>query len=248
MQFKIIFSIGFTGLTVYCIDMPLFFQLHTQENTSPDVTISMPTKNGKFQWNSIVPYSISVSDQEDGNSEYNEIPRNEVLLMVKYLPDSSHVQKYLLDRLKVNNQPLLQMSTSTCFDCHAAKSKLIGPSFELIASRYSSDPIPTESLARKIITGTSSTWGDVKMPPNPNLKIEQAREMVNWILKNSLDPDQNYFAGMEGAFRTQEEPDKETGKEVYVLIASYADHGVNNMPGSSKQGEHTVALKNILNN
>ena len=81
------------------------------------------------------------------------------------------------------------------------------------------------------------------MPPNPDLKIEQAKEIVDWILRNNSDPDQNYFAGIEGAFRTKEKPNKETGKEVYILIASYTDHGLKKIPGGSKQGQHTVLLK-----
>ena len=261
MQFKILLSIGFIELVLHCFTAA--FSQGT-ENSAPKVTITSPAQHSAFQWNSIVPYAIRVSDKEDGNSEYNEIPANEVLLMVAYLPDSTHVKKYLSDRSKTDREVLLWMGTSTCFNCHAAKAKLIGPSFEQIAQRYTNNSTTVDSLAKKIITGSSGTWGDLKnlkMPPHPDLKIDQVREIVRWILKNSLDPDQSYFVGIEGAFRTKEKPTREPGKGIYILTASYTDHGMKGPGGpsdqviragpsdriiraGSKQGQHTIVLKN----
>ena len=239
MQFKALLSIVSAGLVLYCFTAA-FSQ--RSENSTPDVTITTPAKNARFQWNSVVPYAIRVSDQEDENSEYNEIPANEVLLMVAYLPDSARVKNYLSNRSKANREVLLRISTSTCFNCHAAKAKLIGPSFEMIAKRYTNNSKTVDSLTKKIITGSSGTWGDLKMPPHPDLKIDQVREIVRWILNNNSDPDQSYFAGIEGAFRTKENPGRDSGKGVYILTASYTDHGAKGV--SRKQGQHTIVLKN----
>ena len=210
MLFKIISGIGFGTAALYCFTAALPQQ---GENSPPKVTITTPAKNSTFEWNSIVPYVIRISDQEDGNSEFNEIANNEVLLTVVYLPDSSQVKKYLLDKSKKSQDALLWMSTSTCFTCHAAKTKLIGPSFEMIAQRYLVNPVTIESLAKKIIAGSSGTWGDLKMPPHPDLKIERAQEVVKWILKNNADPDQNYIAGIEGAFRQKKSQRRNPGEE-----------------------------------
>ena len=136
------------------------------------------------------------------------------------------------------------MSTSTCFTCHAARNKLIGPSFELIARRYAGSPGTIDDLAKKVISGTTGTWGDVKMPPHPDLEVDQAREMVRWILENNADPDQTFYVGISGSFRTKEKSGDETGKGVYVLTASYNDHGIKGKTGSNRQGKHTVVLKN----
>src|SRR5260370_42703934 len=88
MPAKFLLSIGSTAFVFY------FFTASRsqQSNNPPEVTITAPAKNGTFQWNSVVPYAIRVSDKEDGNSEYNEIAANEVLLMVAYLPDSAHAR------------------------------------------------------------------------------------------------------------------------------------------------------------
>jgi cytochrome c len=224
----------FTLLTCSCFG--LAFSQQSVENSSPKVTIVTPAPNSKIHWNSIIPYSIRVSDKEDGNSAYNEISNNEVLLVIKYLPDSTQVKKYLLDRSKMNHQPLQWISTSTCFTCHTARTKLIGPSYDLVAQRYRGLAGAVDTLAKRIINGSTGNWGDLKMPPHPDLKVEQVKEIVRWILKNNDDPDQNYIAGIEGAFRTKEKP-KDT-KGVYVLTASYTDHG-------SKIGQQSVVLKMV---
>ena len=81
------------------------------------------------------------------------------------------------------------------------------------------------------------------MPAQPDLKINQAKEIIEWILKNSANPDVTYFVGIEGAFRTKEKPEKNSGKGVYILTASYTDHGLLGMPKLSKRGQHTIILK-----
>ena len=242
MQTKLLLSIGLPLLVICC-----FAAFSHQNNSPPVVTITAPAKNSKFQWNSVIPYAIHVSDPEDGNSEYNEIPTKEVLLMVAYLPDSTRAKTFLEDRSKTNHEALLWMITSACFTCHSAKDKLIGPSFEQIAKRYPDNSISVESLTKKIITGATGTWGDLKMPPHPDLKIDQVRKIVRWILKNSSDRDQSYYVGIEGAFRTKEKPTGEPVKGVYILTASYTDHGIKGAPtrpSDSKQGQHTIVLKN----
>lgn len=192
----------------------------------------------------MVPYSIRIADVEDGNSEYNEIASNEVLVMIRYLSDSSLVKKYLLDKSKTNPEPLVWMRHSTCFSCHSAHAKLIGPAYILIANKYPNNSTSVETLAKKIGEGTAGTWGDIPMPPHPDLTIEKTRQIVKWILTNAADPDQNYFVGVEGAFRSREKPKQETKKGVYVLTVSYIDHGLKDIPNSSKLGQQSIVLKN----
>jgi cytochrome c len=183
------------------------------------------------------------SDKEDGNSEYNEISPNEVLLCVTYFADSSDFKKNILNQSSANEAPLLRMSTSTCFNCHASKSKRIGPSFEAIAGRYPANTVSVDDLAKKIIGGSSGTWGDEKMPPHPELQIGQAKELVRWILANSSDPNQTFYTGLEGSIRARVKPDIATSKGVYILTARYVDHGLKGLGHGTKKGVHTIMLK-----
>ena len=234
---------GSAALVFYCLTAFSLIQNHSKNNV-PKVTITLPANNSQFQWNSMVRYSIHIADVEDGDSEYNEIATNEVLVMIRYVADSNQVKKYLLDKSKTNPVPLIWMRNSTCFSCHSAQEKLIGPSYNLVAKKYPNNSTSVEALVKKIMEGTSGTWGDIQMPPHPDLTIEKTRQIVKWILTNGADPDQNYFVGVEGAFRSMEKPKQETKKGVYVLTVSYIDHGLKDLPNSSKLGQQSIVLKN----
>lgn len=216
------------------------------ENKSPKVTITAPLAGAGFKWDTVIPYAISVSDAEDGNSDYDEISNNEVLLTVKYLPDSSSLKKYLLESSTQSYEPLIRMATSTCLNCHASGSKLIGPSFDLIAQRYPYNVQTIDALSKKVFGGSAGTWSDIPMPPHPQLKIDEIKEMVKWILKNGAAPDRQFVAGTAGAFRTRQRSGDTSGKSIYVLTATYTDHGSKaGTEGSSRKlGRHTVVLRN----
>ncbi len=225
------------------------FTYWQDQNSPPKVTISVQGKGNTFQWNSIVPYTISVSDAEDGNTEYDEIPSHEVLLVAKYLPDSTLIKKIPIGERMIHHDAVLSMSKAMCFNCHASKAKLIGPSFEQVAVRYKNDPGAVDSLTKKIIDGSTGTWSDLKMPPNPDLEVQDIKEMVTWILKNSSDPDLTYFVGTVGALRTREKPVNTSLAGVYVLTASYMDHGPRNpnneLTTQGKRGQHALVLRSL---
>jgi cytochrome c len=213
------------------------------ENSPPKVTITNPANATRFQWNSIVPYAIEVVDKEDGNSAYDEIPVQQVFMSVRYLPDSAQIKNYLRVESLVYQEVLIQLSTTTCFNCHQMKSKLIGPSFESISKKYPNTEASVLSLAGKVVNGSSGTWGDVQMPPHPDLKPARVQQIVRWILKDGSDPDQEHLRGINGSFRTREKPQFGSAKSVYVLTAIYADSGDKATIGSSKVGQQTIVLK-----
>ena len=212
------------------------------ENTAPKVTIDAPS-NGSFQWNTVIPYHITVVDNEDGNSTYDEIPGTHVFMSIRFLPDSTQLRNYLSVESKISQDVLLMMSASTCFNCHQMKEKLIGPSFASIAQRNPDNEASVKSLTQKVITGGSGSWGDVPMPPHPELKPESVGQIVRWILKNAADPNQNYLPGFEGVFKTGEKPTTHSGDGIYVLKATYADNGDKLNAGSAKVGYDVIVLK-----
>ena len=96
-------------------------------------------------------------------------------------------------------------------------------------------------MVNKLIKGSKGTWGDEPMPGQPNLEMKKAKEMVNWILRFNSDLNYAFYVGAEGSFRTRVKP---ANAGVYILTASYQDHGLANMPGTSKMGQHKVVLVN----
>ena len=225
------------------------FTYWQDQNSLPTVKISTQGKANTFQWNSIVPYTIAVSDAEDGKTEYNEIPSQEVVLVAKYFQDSTVVKKIPIGEQMIHHDAVLAMSKALCFNCHAAKANVIGPSFEQVAVRYKNAPGAVEALTKKIIDGSTGTWSDLKMPPHPELKMQDVKEIVAWILKYNTDPDLTYFVGTEGTLRTREKPANASSAGVYVLTASYMDHGPRNpnnglgTPG--KRGQDALVLRSV---
>ena len=239
MMLKIFFYIGIVKLLLYSLPGNHLLP-RNYENKSPEVVITKPAANTGLPWNAIVPYSIYVNDPEDGNSEYDEILGQEVLLMVNYVPNTAESEELSTQGKYTIPEPLDLMSKSTCLICHASKATLIGPSFDRIARRYGGYTEVIDVLTEKVISGSTGTWGELKMPPHPDVEIEQLRTMINWMLKHGANPDQTFYTGIEGAFRTKEKPADEAG--TYVLTAGYTDHGKLDRPDSARKGSHTVVF------
>jgi len=215
-----------------------------QENSVPVVRIMSPVNKSTIRWNADVPYTIQVSDKEDGNSEYDEINGNEVLMQVIYLPDSLKAANYRNGKLAEDEpRAITLMKTSTCFSCHTSRSKLIGPSFDRIANKYTYSEEVVATLTQKIIQGSAGVWGDVKMPSNTDLKSQEIKEVVSWIVKYNKDPNVFYQVGLKGTIKMKEKNEKDTVKGVYVLTASYIDHGLAGKPSLNKRGQHAIILK-----
>lgn len=72
------------------------------------------------------------------------------------------------------------IETLDCTGCHTVNERMIGPSYQEIADKYSEKDI--ELLASKIIEGGSGVWGSVPMQPHPQVSKEDAKKMVEYIL------------------------------------------------------------------
>ena len=69
---------------------------------------------------------------------------------------------------------------SDCLSCHKADAKLIGPSYQDVAAKYTEADI--DQLAQKIIDGGKGIWGEIPMTPHPGVNKEDAKQMVKYIL------------------------------------------------------------------
>jgi len=71
---------------------------------------------------------------------------------------------------------------SNCMACHAVDKKLVGPAYLDVAKKYAGDKEAAKALAAKIKAGSKGVWGQIPMPPNPNLKDADAEALAKWIL------------------------------------------------------------------
>ena len=60
--------------------------------------------------------------------------------------------------------------------------KIVGPSYAEVAAKYESTEENVTMLAEKVIAGGVGVWGEVPMPPHPALSIEDAKDMVRYVL------------------------------------------------------------------
>ena len=67
-----------------------------------------------------------------------------------------------------------------CLSCHKVDSKLVGPSYQDVAAKYTDADI--DHLATKIIEGGKGVWGEIPMTPHAGLSPENAKLMVKYIL------------------------------------------------------------------
>ena len=71
-----------------------------------------------------------------------------------------------------------------CFACHAVDKKLVGPSYQEVATKYRGDPAAEGKLFEKVKNGGQGAWGQVPMPPNSQVPDGDIRALVKWILSH----------------------------------------------------------------
>ena len=74
------------------------------------------------------------------------------------------------------------IEASDCRTCHKDDAKLIGPAYKDVAKKYPLNPKNIEVLANKIMKGGQGNWGEIPMAAHPNISMEDASAMVEYIL------------------------------------------------------------------
>jgi cytochrome c len=77
---------------------------------------------------------------------------------------------------------LISNSKNVCLTCHKIDEKLTGPAYRDVANKYENTEANIKMLAEKVIKGGSGVWGEVAMPPNSTVTLEDATAMVKYIL------------------------------------------------------------------
>lgn len=220
-----------------------FFRSGSQiVNHPPVVKIIHPANNVPYIWNSLQPYAIEISDAEDGESKFQEIPSSEVLVKLKYTINATAAKNYAKQKRPGDAEGVYSMVVSNCFSCHAVRSKMSGPSFQDISNRYPNTIVNRDKLVKHIQNGSTGIWGKEVMPTHPELKDSVIRKMVLWILHYANDQELNYFAGIEGVLPLNK-PGLHVKKGIYIVSAMYMDHGTPDEPGKRMMGTGSIWLR-----
>lgn len=71
---------------------------------------------------------------------------------------------------------------NACMSCHSVDKKIVGPAYKDVAAKYKGDKGAEAKLIEKVKRGGAGVWGQVPMPPNPQVKDADLKTIVSWIL------------------------------------------------------------------
>jgi len=71
---------------------------------------------------------------------------------------------------------------NACMSCHGVDKKIVGPAFKEVAAKYKNDKGAEARLVETVKKGGKGNWGQIPMPPNPQVKDEDVKNIVHWIL------------------------------------------------------------------
>jgi cytochrome c5 len=74
------------------------------------------------------------------------------------------------------------MQKDGCAACHAIDKKVVGPAYVDVAAKYKGDAGANAKLAQKVKAGGAGVWGQIPMPPNPQVPDDDIKALVSWIL------------------------------------------------------------------
>jgi len=190
-------------------------------NTPPNVSIKTKS-NQSFYWNnSKFDFNIEVSDKEE------DIDLSRLNISFGYIPQGKDAATILTGNQDVSNFKYLKgkqmVASLDCKSCHSLDKESVGPTYLAIAERYSDRRQSEKSLIDKVINGGSGNWGERAMSPHPELSVDEAADMVNYIL--SLNDAQGSLP-MKDVIILKDHIGK--GNEgAYLLNATYKDRGAN---------------------
>lgn len=206
-------------------------------NEPPKVEVAV-AGNKSFYWeNKPVSYEVKVADKEDGSLANKKINPEDVIVTIDYLEGFDKTilaQGHQANLGFATGKRLMELSD--CMACHSIDKKSIGPSYREVAKKYQRERDVVSMLADKIINGGGGVWGEQAMSAHPQIKKDDAKEIVRYImsLANEKGPDKKAVKGEYVTTAKQKEGS-------YIFTASYTDKGNANL--GPQTSTTTVALR-----
>ncbi|RYY58897.1 MAG: PKD domain-containing protein, partial [Chitinophagaceae bacterium] len=189
-------------------------------NEAPVVSIRINGNSSFYFPGKKVNYQVMVSDKEQTSAQSD---LKNIYVGADYIEGSDlagAMGHQVMSEAMVGESIVMN---SDCKGCHKPTEKSIGPSFTMVANKYSKDKNSAKYLMDKIINGSRGVWGETAMPGHPAMKPEEVKAAVAWITSlaektpaPSLPPAGNLDPSLG-------QPVREQGQ--LRLTASYTDQG-----------------------
>ena len=190
-------------------------------NEAPEIDLETKGNRSFYRPGKPFNYQITVRDQEDGRLGEGISP-DQVSVTLNYITEANlmtamqnkdFAQTQYFGALELINQ-------SDCKACHHQEEISVGPSYKKIAERYKGNAEAISMLPDKIIKGGNGNWGETAMSAHPQLKKEEAAEMVKYILSLAETPEAKNRLPVSGKFVPEKDS---TGS--YIMQVVYQDRG-----------------------
>jgi cytochrome c len=121
-----------------------------------------------------------VSCGENSNEEKREVFKDSVKAYLDYIKPIPGKSDSIPEKVSERGEVLI--AYSDCYSCHTIDKRSKGPAFKDIAKRYPVTEGYVALLAQRIILGGSGMWGYSVMTPHADLREDDAKTMVKFIL------------------------------------------------------------------
>ena len=155
-----------------------------------------PDVNGNACMNNCVPFvqigstlpdfarnaHENIADQNRMYGPYRGVDTTQ--LPLKQLPVSSGavLATVVAPPAVISKGPAALFKSENCSACHAANSKLVGPSIVDVANKYQGQSDAQDKLMAKLKMGGAGVWGAIPMPAQAQLSEQDRRLLVTWML------------------------------------------------------------------
>lgn len=75
------------------------------------------------------------------------------------------------------------LKANGCNNCHAQSEQIVGPAFDAVRKKYQGQKGALDMLVNKVRLGGTGVWGQVAMPPNPQISDADLRRVLKAILE-----------------------------------------------------------------
>ena len=204
-------------------------------NEPPEVNLSYNGNATFFFPGTEIQYEVNVVDKEDG-ALGTGIENNAVAISIDYASEGFDFAPIQLGHAEIDASGRYAVAQamirgSDCRTCHTVDVKAVGPSFTQIAERYNGKAGSKDTLARRIVRGSTGIWGtDNNMPAHPSMSITDARTIADYILnikRTTVPP----LPG-KGKYKT-DIPQDDNGRGTYIFRVAYTDRGAGDIPSQT---------------
>jgi cytochrome c len=140
----------------------------------------------------MMPVTSPAPGSRAGSGKTAPLAAHEIPIIIEYLatyynsqapapPPDPAAASFGLD---AGGDPVQQLfNAHACTACHTLDKRVVGPSFREVAAKLAGEADAAAKLAKKIREGGAGNWGNVPMPPHPQVPDADLDRMVGWILQ-----------------------------------------------------------------